>query len=262
MDTFVILKILSLLVMPPASLAVGALAWLLLRLVGARRLGGILLGLTVAQTVVMSLPVVTVMLIGELERQARKIVADAPACCYDAIVVLGGGVMPASPPYIMEPDLTDAADRVWEAARLYHRGAAPRIIVSGGSFIAQQGGPATSEAEAMRRFLLDLGVPDQAIVAEGKSLNTIENIRNVRDIVKGGRVALVTSAYHMPRSAGLARRAGLDFAAFATDWAAPNAARPFWENWVPSGGSLGMSTVAARELLALAFDRRGNSLGS
>ena len=60
---------------------------------------------------------------------------------------------PAVPPFLMEPDLADAADRVWYAARLYHRGVARRIIVSGGSFVASEAGPATSEAEAMRRFL-------------------------------------------------------------------------------------------------------------
>jgi len=260
MDTFAFLKTLSLLVMPPASLAVGALAWLLLGLVRLRRLGGVLLGLAVIQTIVLSFPVTTDLLMGELERQTRKIVTGAPACCYDAIVVLGGGVMPAAPPYVMEPYLTESADRVWLAARLYRSGAAPRVILSGGSFVNQQGGPATTEAEAMRRFLLDLGVPEKAIVSEGNSLNTIENIRNVRALLKGGRVALVTSAYHMPRAAALARRAGLDFAAFATDWRLPEVARPFWDTWVPSTGALASSVIAARELVALALDHRGDSL--
>ena len=40
---------------------------------------------------------------------------------------------------------------------------------------------------------------------EGKALNTIENIRNVRAMVGDGRVALVTSAYHMPRALQIAR---------------------------------------------------------
>ena len=39
----------------------------------------------------------------------------------------------------------------------------------------------------MRAFLIDLGVPADAITDEGKALNTIENIRNVRAIIGNGQ---------------------------------------------------------------------------
>ena len=209
MNTFVILKILATIIVPPASLAIGVLLWLLMRVAGWRRLAAVTLGLAIFQTLILSFPPVSGMLTGLLEAKARQLVAANQPCCYEALVVLGGGIMPASPPYTMEPELTDASDRIWLAARMYHAGAAPKIIVSGGSFIEQQGGPATTEAMAMRRFLLDLGVPDDVIVSEGRALNTIENIRNVRSIVKGGRVAIITSAFHVPRAAKLATQGGL-----------------------------------------------------
>lgn len=81
--------------------------------------------------------------------------------------------------------------------------------------------PATTEAEAMRRFLLDLGVPAEAIVSESKSKNTLETIRNVRQMV------------------GQAR------------WAPPR------ENWAPSIAAMAWSTVGLREHVALRLDRRG-----
>ena len=112
----------------------------------------------------------------------------------------------------------------------------------------------------MRRFLLDLGVPNDAIVSEGKALNTIENIANVRDIVKGGRVAIITSAYHVPRAAKLASKGGLDFAMFGVDWSPPDAATPWWDSWLPSVAALNFSNRALRELVALSFDRRGERL--
>ena len=199
-------------------------------------------------------------LLETLEARTRRIVTERPTCCYDAIVALGGAVAPAAPPLIMEPDLTEAADRVWQAARFYHAGVAPTIIVSGGSFNNQQGGPATTEAEAMRRFLLDLGVPDKAIVSEGQSLNTIENIRNVRAIVKDGRVLVITSAFHVPRVADLSKRAQLDAAFYATDWSQSAELRVYWENWIPDGASMLWSGRALRELVALAFDYRRGSL--
>ena len=260
MNTFILLKILATLMVPPASLAVGVVLSLAIRVMGRRRLAITVLGLSIFQTLVLSFPPVSGMLIGLLESKARSLTAGSPSCCYEAIVVLGGGIAPASPPHTIEPELTEGSDRIWQAARLYRAGAAPKIIVSGGSFVEQQGGPATTEAEAMRRFLLDLGVPNDAIVSEGKALNTIENIANVRDIVKGGRVAIITSAYHVPRAAKLASKGGLDFAMFGVDWSPPDAATPWWDSWLPSVAALNFSNRALRELVALSFDRRGERL--
>ena len=254
MDTFVLLKFLAQLALPPASLAVGLVVAGVLALLGLRRLARLVTVLAIAELLLLSLPPVADALMASLQDETRAAAKAAPACCYDAIVVLGGGIGPAQPPHIPEPHLTDSADRIWHAARLYHRGLAPRIIASGG------GDGSMSEAEAMRLFLTDLGVPAQAIVLEGASLNTIENIRQVRTLVKDGRVALVTSASHMPRALRLARIAGLNVAAFPTDWGPPAEARPSWENWLPSMSALSVSSIALLEIMANAFDRRGESL--
>ena len=88
-------------------------------------------------------------------------------------------------------------------------------------------------------------------------MNTFENIRNLRQMVGDARVALVTSAYHMPRAMKLARQAGLNIGAFPTDWRLPPEARPSWENWAPSVAALAWSTTSLREHLALLLDRRG-----
>lgn len=260
MDTFAFLKIVSTLVTPPASLAVGALLALGLAAVRLRRLAVLVLGLAVVHVIILSFQPVSDALMGSLESRARAAAALAPACCYDAIVVLGGGIAPAHPPDLPDPHLNDGADRIWHAARLWKRGIAPRIIVSGGSFLAKHGGLPTTEADAMRLFLLDLGVPSDAITDEGKALNTIENIRNVRAIVGKGRVALVTSAYHMPRALQLAARAGLDAGAFPTDYQVVPETRLPWDNWLPSIGGLGQSNIAIREIAALNLDYRRSSL--
>jgi uncharacterized SAM-binding protein YcdF (DUF218 family) len=260
MDTFAFLKFASLLVTPPASLALGALLALVLAAIGWRRLALLVLVLGVAHTVILAFHPVGDVLMGYLERRSRAAAALAPPCCYDAIVVLGGGIAPAHPPEVPEPNLNEGADRIWQAARLWKRGVAPRIIVSGGSFLAQHGGPPITEADAMRVFLMDLGVPAEAIVNEGQALNTIENIRNVRAIVGQGRVALVTSAYHMPRALQLAARAGLDVGAFPTDYQAVQVTRLPWDEWLPSQDGLQMSTTALREIFALNLDYRRSSL--
>ena len=63
-------------------------------------------------------------------------------------------------------------------------------------------------------------------------MNTIENMRETRALVGAGRVALVTSGYHMPRAIRLARATGLDAEAFPTDWQILPTAAPFWESAV------------------------------
>src|SRR5271169_1311867 len=128
------------------------------------RLGRLVAGVAIAQLIVFSLYPVSDALMLPLEDEARAEAAAAPACCYEAIVVLGGGIGPAVPPLRPDPELYDSSDRVWHAARLYHRGLAPRIIVSGGAYAVQAGEapPDQTEAVAMRTFLLALGVPEAA----------------------------------------------------------------------------------------------------
>jgi uncharacterized SAM-binding protein YcdF (DUF218 family) len=256
MTIFVLLKYLTLLLLPPASLFIGLLIALALKVLKFRRLALLVAVLSLAEILVLSFPPVSDGMLGALEDRARAAERVSPRCCYKAIVLLGGGIQPAVPPYLPFPSLNPSADRIWLAARLYHEGVAPIIVVSGGNFLAAQGAPATTEAEAMRVFLVALGVPSDAIVSEGRSLNTIENMRFVRAIVHDDRVALVTSAYHMPRALKLARAVGLDAAAFATDYRSIREIRPPWENWVLSVDSLGASAAALREYAALYFDHR------
>jgi uncharacterized SAM-binding protein YcdF (DUF218 family) len=260
MNTFAFLKIATSLIFPPASLAVAVVLAGLLTWVGRRRFARVVLGVAIAETLILAFPPVGDGLVTYLENQSRTAAREAPACCYDAIVVLGGGISPAHPPEQPEPDLNDSSDRIWEAARLYHRGVAPRIVISGGSFLAQNGGPPTTEADAMLTFLVALGVPAAAIVNEPMALNTIDNIRFVRALVGDKKVALVTSASHMPRALKLARRAGLNVGAFPTDFEATPLARLPWDNWLPSTDALRLSAQAIREIIALHLDFRGSVL--
>jgi uncharacterized SAM-binding protein YcdF (DUF218 family) len=258
MDPTVALKLLGQAAVPPAFMVFGLLIGGVLALVGRKKLAWLVAALAVFETVVLALPPITDLMMGPLEREAREAAAKARPCCYDAIVVLGGGVTPAVPPWLPDPDLNWAADRVWMAARLYRQGLAAKVIVSGGNILAEHGGVHSmmTEAEGMKRFLTDLGVPGSAIVSESSSINTRDNIAFVRALVQDKPVALVTSGYHMPRALGLARRGGLNASAFPTDWHAPWQARPYWQNWLPTAEALVLSVIAAREYLALAFDYR------
>ena len=132
----------------------------------------------------------------------------------DAILLLGGGIEPRSPPRRPDFDLTAAGDRVVYAAQLYRSGKAPTILVTGGRLPWTAG--AASEADAMQQMLLRLGVPDAAIAREDRARTTRENMRYSAPKLaqlQARRVLLVTSAMHMPRAMANARILGTRVAA-------------------------------------------------
>lgn len=135
----------------------------------------------------------------------------------DVIVVLGGGIGVPFPPRFY-PDLGAAADRVWHAARLYHAGKAPQILVSGGMLPWKQ--PGLTEAEAMSAFLRALGVPADSILLESGSATTRDNaVETARLMAERGfqGALLVTSALHMQRAEASFRALGVKVAPVATD---------------------------------------------
>ena len=136
----------------------------------------------------------------------------------DAIVLLGGATKSAFPPR-PAVDLSEEGDRVLYAAQLYREGKAPVVIASGGRIDWRGGGLA--ESSDMADILVNLGVPNSAILQDSKSLNTYQNAVNVRQIMQERgirRVLLVTSAMHMPRSLQIFQRQGIEAIPAPTDF--------------------------------------------
>lgn len=104
----------------------------------------------------------------------------------DAILVFSG-----------DPDY----ERTLEGAHLYHLGYAHYLVFSG------RGGPGDS-AQSMAAVARLHGVPDQAILLEGRAVSTYQNVLFVRDLLAGHHVRtliLVTSPYHQRRAYLVAR---------------------------------------------------------
>ena len=230
------------------SLGLGLLA-LLLAALGRRRWGAGLALAALGWLGLWSLPAVSDALRLSLEgRFPNRPVVELPAA--DAVVVLGGGI-DAEPPGWPYPDLRAAADRVWHAARIYHAGKAPRVIVSGGAqpWLGERG----PEAGAMRRLLVDLGVPDEALRFEARSRSTRENAVHTAELLARlglTRVLLVTSALHMPRALASFRAVGVDAVPAPADFEVmPEPAHLL--RWLPDAGALYDSTRALKEYLGL-----------
>ena len=105
----------------------------------------------------------------------------------------------------------DSLARCLHAARLYADGDPVPIIVCGGDIDKLH--PGITLAEAMRDFLLLLGVPKDDVVVEDRSRNTFENAieasawlrdHNINDIV------VVTDAIHLWRTELCFRKQGIE----------------------------------------------------
>lgn len=140
-----------------------------------------------------------------LQRGLESQYPPQPAASYaraDAIVVLGGGVVPGSKINWRADEADVRTTRTGFGLQLYQDGRAPIILLSGGD----------GEAEQMAEALRQQGVPASALRTEQVSMTTHENALYSTTILKREnrhRVLLVTSAMHMPRAAASFRQQGL-----------------------------------------------------
>ena len=102
------------------------------------------------------------------------------------------------------------SNRVDKAIQIYRKcRGKPMLIPSGGQGADER----RSEAQAMKDYLLEQGIPEDKILLEDRSATTRENILNSKALIdeRGGRkkTALVSSNYHVYRCLRLARELGL-----------------------------------------------------
>ncbi|WP_264032032.1 vancomycin high temperature exclusion protein [Cellulosimicrobium sp. SH8] len=122
--------------------------------------------------------------------------ADVPPS--DAIVVPGAGLRPdGSPSTYLRRRLDAAAD-------LYGRGVAPVVLVSGDAHDDYD------EPGSMRAWLLDRGVPDDAILLDREGFDTHATCTRAVSDFGVTTAVVVTQGYHLPRTLFSCRVAGLD----------------------------------------------------
>ncbi|NKE67695.1 YdcF family protein [Ramlibacter sp. RBP-2] len=211
-----------------------------------RRAGLLLIAGALGWLAIWSLPVASDGLRGWLEEAAgsRAVEALPPA---QALVVLGGSIRGARLPRRPYPDLGASADRLWHAARLHRAAKAPLLVLSGGTVHEGE----APEAQVMRLFLVELGVPPAAMVLEPASVTTAENAAfSARLLRQRGirQVLLVTSALHMRRARALFEREGIGVIPAPTDHEIVD--RPFrLLDMVPDAEALEGSGRAIKEIV-------------
>jgi uncharacterized SAM-binding protein YcdF (DUF218 family) len=119
----------------------------------------------------------------------------------DAIAVFGAAEYDGRPSPVFRA-------RLDHAAALYNRGIAPLIIALGGD-----GGDQFSEGGVGREYLMSVGIPESAIIAETESRSTAEAARRLAAIARTNsfrRLVVVSDDTHLFRIHAICAANGLD----------------------------------------------------
>ncbi|WP_286236739.1 YdcF family protein [Neptuniibacter halophilus] len=137
------------------------------------------------------------------------------------IIVLGGGEDAERSVLSDQPQFNDAAERLMSAPALWKRYPQATLIFSGGSGSLLR--PEYRGADVAKQWLDEQGI-ESRVLFDRDSRNTWQNALYTKELIREmepapeGKWLLVTSAFHMPRSMGLYRQAGIDVLPYPVDY--------------------------------------------
>lgn len=168
----------------------------------------------------------------------------------DVAIVLGGMINTMTL-HEKRVELINPVERLTDAIVLYKTGKVKEILFTGGSGVLFF--DEVKEADLAKKFLIDMGVPENKIHIESESRNTYENAIYTSKIVeekKWKKLLLITSAFHMKRSLGVFQKAGMNPVPFPTDYRALKKDIGL-DGFVPTVGALDTTTLALKEWIGI-----------
>ncbi len=146
----------------------------------------------------LSLPPISNTLVYSLENQ-YQFPTEENMLTVDVIVILGGGVYPSDSLH-KSPEASGATySRLFNGVKVFKQSNAKVLVLSGGG--GEQNNEST--AEVMKNLAILLEVPENKIIIEPKSRNTMEHAIELAKQFppeENKRIGIVTSALHMPRA--------------------------------------------------------------
>ncbi|MBQ7358083.1 MAG: YdcF family protein [Clostridia bacterium] len=118
---------------------------------------------------------------------------------YDYILILGTGLNEDGTP------IDRLADRVEVGVKAYKSGLADKIIMSG-----DRSGDSYDEPTAMKKYAVELGVPEGDIICDFIGYSTHESMYNFKTSYPDASVIVITQEYHLYRSLYLCREQGIE----------------------------------------------------
>lgn len=134
---------------------------------------------------------------------------DADKVEADALIVLGAGLRKDKVSLVLQKRLDTAIEYLCDNPETV-------CVVSGG----QGSGETTTEANAMKLYLIAHGIDESRILTEDASESTLENFRYSKAVIdsacgKDAKLAFVTTGFHVYRSTKVAENAGLSVSGIA-----------------------------------------------
>ena len=166
----------------------------------------------------------------------------------DGIIVLGGAAQLIQSANWGTMELGTAADRYIGAAILAKRYPSAPVIFSGGSgLLGYQ--DLSREGDIARSLLTVIGIDDNRLIIEQDARNTFENFLLLKPLLPddAGTYLLITSAYHMTRAVGIARKQHINVIPYPVDYRSSlpmfsaasfsllhqlNVLEPAWREWI------------------------------
>lgn len=166
----------------------------------------------------------------------------------DIIVVLGGGATSDTKDVVGTGTLCSIpANRLLTAVRLQKKLGIP-ILVSGGQIHEDSG----KEADIARRILKELGVSEDMILLENKSLNTTQNAEFTFNLMKSRgyhEPLIVTSAFHMERAMENFKKLGVEAIPYPCDYMVNKNQVFHYNKLAPSSQALELTAIYLQENL-------------
>ena len=239
-------KLLPLLLMPVSVSVVTGLLALLFLYTKRRRLALAFLSASVLVLWLSSTPFVASALLMDIEKRHPPLaMEDVPVS--DCIVTLGGALGPALKPRT-QTEMSDAVDRVYQAARLFRHRKGRFVVVAAGNQPWTKQAP--TEASQVEGLLLEWGVPQSAILLDGASRNTRENALNAQRLISQAgceSTLLVTSAWHMPRAMATFQKVGVDAVPVSVDVRFVHGLGDTLSGFIPQADALSTTSMVIRE---------------
>lgn len=166
----------------------------------------------------------------------------------EVYVLLGGGITEGTPVGSIPTDT--AYSRIVEAAVLYKR-YPKKIIITGGRVYDVE---SPSESSVYMDVLVALGVPEEDIILEEESRNTLENAlytKKMLDEMGLTSITLITSATHMFRAKNTFTSMGLQVAIAPTGYLTDNGSYKV-QDFIPSSHNMDLFLRALWEYVGIA----------
>lgn len=166
------------------------------------------------------------------------------------VVVLGAGMTSDTKVPVTSQLSEGSVIRTIEGIRIWRQLKGSKLLLSGGPVFNTQ-----SEAYGMARLAEQLGMPDSSIVLEDKSLDTDDQARLIKEMVKEDEVILVTSAAHMARSVALFKKQRMAVIPAPTHFLIKDDPKFKPSKLFPNSGSIIAAETLFHEYLGMAWSK-------